>query len=81
MGTRQDDPWWMVRLNPLVVGRSLGMVASVESAMCGEATTGMSMAVTVSHEVMWVWFVLGIPRQLVSNRFESPSLLDSEHLT
>jgi hypothetical protein len=71
----------MVRPNPLVVGRSLGMVAHVESVMCNEAGTRMSMVVIVSHEVLWVWFVLGIPRQLVSNRFESPSLLDSEHLT
>jgi hypothetical protein len=71
----------MVRPNPLVVGRSLGMLAPMESAMCSEAATGMSMVVTVSHEVLWVWFVLGIPRQLVSNRFESSSLLDSEHLT
>jgi hypothetical protein len=57
------------------------MVAHVESVMCNEAGTRMSMVVIVSHEVLWVWFVLGIPRQLVSNRFESPSLLDSEHLT
>jgi hypothetical protein len=71
----------MVCPNPLVVGRSLGMVALVESAMCSEAATRMSMVVTVPHEVLWVWFVLGIPRQLVSNRFESPSLMDSEHLT
>jgi hypothetical protein len=53
----------------------------MESAMCSEAATGMSMVVTVSHKVLWVWFVLGIPRELVSNRFESPSLLESEHLT
>jgi hypothetical protein len=71
----------MVRPNPLLVGRSFGMVAPVEFTMCSEAGTRMSMVVTISHEVLWVWFVLGIPRQLVSNRFESPSLLDSEHLT
>jgi hypothetical protein len=43
------------------------MVAPVESTVCSEAATGMSMVVIVSHEVLWVWFVLGIPRQLVSN--------------
>jgi hypothetical protein len=67
MGTRRDDPWCMVRPDPLVVRRSLGMVALVEFTVCSEAATGMSMVVTVSHEVMWVWFVLVIPRQLVSN--------------
>jgi hypothetical protein len=57
------------------------MVAPLESMMCSEDVTRMSTVVTVSHEVLWEWFVLGIPRQLVSNRFESPSLMDSEHLT
>jgi hypothetical protein len=67
MGTRRDDPWCMVCPDPLIVRRSLGMVAPVESTVCSEAATGMSMVVIVSHEVLWVWFVLGIPRQLVSN--------------
>ena len=80
-GTRRVNPRRMVRPIPLVVGRSPGMVTSVESAACSWAVAGMCMVVIVSHEVLWVWFVLGIPRQLVSNRFESPSLLDSEHLT
>jgi hypothetical protein len=71
----------MVRPNPLVVERSPGMVTSVDSAACSRAVSGICIVVIVSHEVLWVWFVLGIPRQLVSNRFESPSLLDSEHLT
>jgi hypothetical protein len=81
MGTRRDDPWCMVRLDPLVVGRSLDMVALVESTMCSTTSSRICMVVTISHEVLWMWFVLGVPRQLVSNRFESPSLLDSEHLT
>jgi hypothetical protein len=51
----------MVRPNPLVVGRSLGMVAPVESEMCSKAATGMSVVVIVSHEVLWVRFVLGVP--------------------
>jgi hypothetical protein len=54
-----------------------GLVVPIESATCSWAATGMCMVETVSHEVMWVWFVLGIPCQLISNRFESPSLLNS----
>jgi hypothetical protein len=61
MGIRRDDPWWMVRPNLLVVGRSLGMVAPVKSEMCSKAATGMSVVVTVSHEVLWVRFVLRVP--------------------
>jgi hypothetical protein len=57
------------------------MVAPVESMTCSQAATGICMVVTIFHEVLWIWFVLGIPRQLVSNRFELPSLLDSGHLT
>jgi hypothetical protein len=60
-GTRRDDPWWMVHPNPLVVGQSLGMVAPIESEMCSEAATRMSVVVIVSHEVRWVRFVLGVP--------------------
>jgi hypothetical protein len=60
-GIRRDDPWWMVRPNPLVVGRSLGMVAHVESEMCSKAAIGMSVVVIVSHEVLWVRFVLRVP--------------------
>jgi hypothetical protein len=56
------------------------MVAPFES-MTIRTVSGICMVVIVSYEVLWVWFVLGIPRQLVSNRFESTSLLDSEHLT
>jgi hypothetical protein len=65
----------------MVVGWSLDMVFPVESVTCNQAIFGMRTVVTVSHEVLWMWFVLGIPGQLVRNRFESPSLLDSEHLT
>ena len=50
----------MVRPNPLVVGQSLGMVAPVESEMCSKAATGMCAVVIVSHEVLWVRFVLGV---------------------
>jgi hypothetical protein len=59
--TWRDDPWWMVRPNPLVVMRSLGMVAPVESEKCSKASTGMNVVVIVSHEVLWVRFVLGVP--------------------
>jgi hypothetical protein len=57
------------------------MVAFVVPMKCSRAASGIRMVVIVSHKVSWVWFVLEIPRQLVSNRFESPLLLDSEHLT
>jgi hypothetical protein len=57
------------------------MVTLIESTTYSRTATGIYMVVTVSHEVLWVWFVLGIPHQLVSNRFESPSLRNSEHLT
>jgi hypothetical protein len=43
--------------------------------------TGIVPLVTCSSLREWVWFVWGINHQLVRNRFESPSLLDSEHLT
>jgi hypothetical protein len=43
------------RLNLLLLFEwSLGMVASMESAMCSKVATGMSMVVTVSHEILWV---------------------------
>jgi hypothetical protein len=71
----------MLRPDPLVVKQSLDMVVPVEFTMCSRDAYGIRMVVIVSHEVLWMWFVLGVPLQLVSNRFESPSLLDSEHLT
>jgi hypothetical protein len=73
-GTRRDDLWWMVRPNPLVIGRSLGMVAPVESEMCSKAATGMCAVVIVSHEVMWVRFMIGVPTSWLgidSNRHRS----------
>jgi hypothetical protein len=73
-GTRRDDPWWMVRPNPLVVGWSLGMVAPVESEMCSKAATGMCAVVIVSHKVLWVRFVIGVPTSWLgidSNRHRS----------
>jgi hypothetical protein len=51
----------MVRPNPPVVGWSLGMVAPVESKICSKAVTGMCEVVIVSHEVLCVRFVLGVP--------------------
>jgi hypothetical protein len=57
------------------------MVAPVESAMCSRSASRMHMMVTISQEVLWIWFVFGIPRHLVRNQLKSPSLLDSEHLT
>jgi hypothetical protein len=33
----------------------------VKSEMCSKAATGMSVVVTVSHEVLWVRFVLRVP--------------------
>ena len=60
----------------LAVGRSLGTVAPD----CPAATWKVSLVICSSLD-RWVWFVWGINHQLVRNRFESPSLLDSEHLT
>jgi hypothetical protein len=51
----------MVCPNPLVVERSLGMVAPVESEMCSKAAIGMCVVVIVSHKVLWVRFVTGVP--------------------
>jgi hypothetical protein len=50
------------------------MVAPVESEMCSKATTGMSAVVIVSHEVLWVLFLLGVPTSWLgidSNRHRS----------
>jgi hypothetical protein len=36
--------------------------------MCSKAASGMSVVVIVSHEVLWVRFVLGVPTSwLVTN--------------
>jgi hypothetical protein len=69
--------WRVSRRCVLVVGWSLGIAASVYPTMF----TGIVSLVIYSSLDWWVWFVWGINHQLVRNRFESPSLLDSEHLT
>jgi hypothetical protein len=72
-GTRRVSPRCV-----LAVGRSLGSVVHD----CYPATfTWKVLLVICSSLDRWVWFVWGINHQLVRNRFESPSLLDSEHLT
>jgi hypothetical protein len=71
-GTRRVSPRCI-----LVVGRSLGTAAPVYPA----TFTGIVSLVICRSLDRWVWFVWGINHQLVRNRFESPSLLDSEHLT
>jgi hypothetical protein len=50
------------------------MVAPVESEMCSKADTGMCAVVIVSHEVLWVRFVIGVPTSWLgndSNRYRS----------
>ena len=61
----------------LAVERSLG---SAVPDCYPTATWKVSLVICSSLD-RWVWFVWGINHQLVRNRFESPSLLDSEHLT
>jgi hypothetical protein len=43
------------------------MEAPVESDMCGKAATGMCAVVIVSHEVLWVRFVIGVPTSWLGN--------------
>jgi hypothetical protein len=71
-GTRRVSPRCV-----LAVGRSLGTAAPVYP----ETFTEILSLVICSSLDRWVWFLWGINHQLVRNRFESPSLLDSEHLT
>jgi hypothetical protein len=61
----------------LAIGQSLGSAAPV----CPTVFTRIVSLVICSSFDRWVWFVWGINHQLVKNQFESPSLLDSEHLT
>jgi hypothetical protein len=68
---RADKAWF------LAVGWSLGTAAPV----CPTTFTWMVLLVIYSLLDRWVLFVWGINHQLVRNRFESSSLLDSEHLT
>jgi hypothetical protein len=72
IGTRRVSPRCV-----LVVGWSLGTAAPVYPA----TFTGIVSLVICSSLDRWVWFMWGINHQLVRNQFESPSLLDSEHLT
>jgi hypothetical protein len=70
----------MVRPNPLVVRRSQGMVALWNPRCaarlllneCSGDCMSRSTVGTICHRSTY---------QLVRKRFESPSLLDSEHLT
>jgi hypothetical protein len=71
-GTRRVSPRCV-----LVVDRSLG---SAVHDYYPAATWKVSLVIFSSLD-RWVWFVWGINHQLVRNRFESSSLLDSEHLT
>jgi hypothetical protein len=61
----------------LAVGWSLGTAAPVYPA----TFIWIVSLVICSLPDRWVWFIWGINHQLVRNRFESPSILDSEHLT
>jgi hypothetical protein len=61
----------------LAVERPLGMAVLV----CPATLPRIVSLVTYSSLCEWVWFVWRINPQLVRNWFESPSLLDSEHLT
>jgi hypothetical protein len=72
IGTRRVSPRCV-----LAVGWSLSTTVPVYPA----TFTGIVSLVICSSLDRWVWFVWGINHQLVRNRFESPSLLDSEHLT
>jgi hypothetical protein len=74
-GTRRVSPRCVLK-----VGRSLG--SAVHD--CYPATFTWKVLLVIcscSSLDLWVWFVWGINHQLVKNRFESSSLLDSEHLT
>jgi uncharacterized protein (DUF486 family) len=43
------------------------MVAPMESEMCRKAATGMCVVVIVSHGVLWVQFVIGVPASWLGN--------------
>jgi hypothetical protein len=71
-GTRRVSPRYV-----LAVGRSLGTAAPVYPV-----TFIVILSLVICSTLdRWVWFVWGLNHQLVRNRFESPLLLDSEHLT
>jgi hypothetical protein len=70
----------MRRVSPrcvLAVRRSLGTAAPIYPVTF---TKILSLVICSSLD-RWVWFMWRINHQLVRNQFESPSLLDSEHLT
>jgi hypothetical protein len=71
-GTRKVSPRCV-----LAVGRSLGTTTPI----CPATFTWEVSLVICSSLDRWVWFMWGINHQLVRNRFESPSLLNNEHLT
>jgi hypothetical protein len=64
--------------SPSWIGVVLDSILAMSSSRC---LPGKCHWWLVDHFSRWVWFVWGINHQLVRNRFESPSLLDSEHLT
>jgi hypothetical protein len=69
------------RVSPRCV---LAVRRSLDSAVhdCYPATFTWKVTLVICSLLdRWVWFMWGINHQLVRNRFESPSLLDSEHLT
>jgi hypothetical protein len=75
---RRREEWVQGRVSQLLaVGQSLGSAAPVCPTMFIKI---VSLVICNSFD-RWVWFVWGINHHLVRNRFESPSLLDSEHLT
>jgi hypothetical protein len=75
---RGREEWVQRRVSRLLaIGRSLDSAAPVCPAMFTEI---VSLVIYNSFD-RWVWFVWGINQQPVRNRFESPSLLNSEHLT
>jgi hypothetical protein len=54
---------------------------STATPVCLATFTWIVSLVICSSLDRWVWFVWGINHQLVKNRFESPPLLYSGHLT
>jgi hypothetical protein len=79
MGVWQGREEWaqgQARHDSWQSGGSLGTVAPVYLA----TFIGIVSLVTCNSLDRWVWFVWEINHQLVRNRFESPSLLDSGSL-